>query len=96
MIIEWIQLIVFWGKTESLNFRLYGKIERGRRTFYRKFQNNTKKCLTNVPAHVSIINGSLVKRLRRRPLTAETRVRFPYGLLKTDVKFASVFLFMHG
>ena len=24
--------------------------------------------------------GSLVKRLRRRPLTAETRVRFPYGL----------------
>ena len=30
----------------------------------------------------SIIHGSLVKRLRRRPLTAETRVRFPYGLLK--------------
>ena len=28
-----------------------------------------------------IIHGSLVKRLRRRPLTAETRVRFPYGLL---------------
>lgn len=25
--------------------------------------------------------GSLVKRLRRRPLTAETRVRFPYELL---------------
>lgn len=26
-------------------------------------------------------NGSLVKRLRRRPLTAETGVRFPYELL---------------
>ncbi len=25
--------------------------------------------------------GSLVKRLRRRPLTAETGVRFPYELL---------------
>ena len=34
--------------------------------------------------HDSIIHGSLVKRLRRRPLTAETRVRFPYGLL-TDI-----------
>ena len=31
--------------------------------------------------HDIIIHGSLVKRLRRRPLTAETRVRFPYGLL---------------
>ena len=27
-----------------------------------------------------VANGSLVKRLRRRPLTAETGVRFPYGL----------------
>ena len=26
-------------------------------------------------------NGELVKRLRRRPLTAETRVRFPYSSL---------------
>lgn len=26
-------------------------------------------------------HGSLVKRLRRRPLTAETGVRFPYELL---------------
>ena len=34
--------------------------------------------------HDSIIHGSLVKGLRRRPLTAETRVRFPYGLL-TDI-----------
>ena len=28
------------------------------------------------------IYGPLVKRLRRRPLTAETGVRFPYELLK--------------
>ena len=27
-------------------------------------------------------NGQLVKGLRRRPLTAKTRVRFPYWLLK--------------
>ena len=27
--------------------------------------------------------GSLVKRLRRRPLTAETGVRFPYELFST-------------
>ena len=32
----------------------------------------------------SVRYGSMVKRLRRRPLTAETRVRFPYGLL-TDI-----------
>ena len=56
------------------------------------FRVKWKKCLTNGLAHDSIINGSLVKRLRRRPLTAETRVRFPYGLLKTDVNFTSVFL----
>ena len=29
--------------------------------------------------------GSLVKRLRRRPLTAETRVRFPYELLTKEI-----------
>ena len=29
--------------------------------------------------------GSLVKRLRRRPLTAETGVRFPYALLTVYV-----------
>ena len=40
-----------------------------------------KKYLTHGLAYGSIIHGSLVKRLRRRPLTAETRVRFPYGLL---------------
>ena len=37
--------------------------------------------MTNWEPYDSIIDGSLVKRLRRRPLTAETRVRFPYGLL---------------
>ena len=37
--------------------------------------------MTNREPYDSIIDGSLVKRLRRRPLTAETRVRFPYGLL---------------
>ena len=37
--------------------------------------------MTNRELYDSIIDGSLVKRLRRRPLTAETRVRFPYGLL---------------
>ena len=40
-----------------------------------------KKFLHFIKLHDSIIHGSLVKRLRRRPLTAETRVRFPYGLL---------------
>ena len=41
--------------------------------------------LTNAEWMVIITeHGSLVKRLRRRPLTAETRVRFPYGLL-TDI-----------
>ncbi len=33
--------------------------------------------------------GSLVKRLRRRPLTAETGVRFPYELLVHMNKRAS-------
>ena len=30
--------------------------------------------------------GPLVKRLRRRPLTAETGVRFPYGLLLNAIR----------
>ena len=38
-----------------------------------------------------IIHGSLVKRLRRRPLTAETRVRFPYGLLLKTSDDSGVF-----
>ena len=54
-----------------------------------------KKCLHS--AFVSVIlnrsqvkrqdtstYGSLVKRLRRRPLTAKTGVRFPYELLRTS------------
>ena len=46
--------------------------------------------------HDSIIHGSLVKRLRRRPLTAETRVRFPYWLLTESNQnmFLVAFLFM--
>ena len=48
--------------------------------------------------HGIIIHGSLVKRLRRRPLTAETRVRFPYGLLKQklSVHSAEGFLFLQA
>ena len=46
-----------------------------------KFLKNLKKYLHYSFDHDIIIHGSLVKRLRRRPLTAETRVRFPYGLL---------------
>ena len=45
------------------------------------FKKNLKKYLHYSFDHDIIIHGSLVKRLRRRPLTAETRVRFPYGLL---------------
>ena len=30
-------------------------------------------------------NGLLVKRLRRRPLTAKTGVRFPYKLLTVEI-----------
>ena len=35
---------------------------------------------SNLVASIENEYGSLVKRLRRRPLTAETGVRFPYGL----------------
>ena len=45
------------------------------------FEKKLKKYLHYPFDHDIIIHGSLVKRLRRRPLTAETRVRFPYGLL---------------
>ena len=40
--------------------------------------------------------GQLVKGLRRRPLTAETRVRFPYWLLTESNQnmFLVAFLFM--
>ena len=38
--------------------------------------------------------GSLVKRLRRRPLTAKTGVRFPYELLKAEIiKISAFFVF---
>ena len=36
------------------------------------------------------LDGSLVKRLRRRPLTAETGVRFPYELLNYKVKSRNI------
>ena len=39
---------------------------------YQQKYNRISKCR---------LDGSLVKRLRRRPLTAETGVRFPYELL---------------
>ena len=37
--------------------------------------------------------GQLVKGLRRRPLTAKTRVRFPYWLLKNNQSFLWLFFF---
>jgi hypothetical protein len=41
-----------------------------------------KKYLHSVRSFgIIALSGSLVKRLRRRPLTAETGVRFPYELL---------------
>ena len=40
--------------------------------------------------------GSLVKRLRRRPLTAKTGVRFPYELLKAEIIMISAFLCFHA
>lgn len=35
-------------------------------------------------------HGSLVKRLRRRPLTAETRVRFPDRSLKSALDMKTI------
>ena len=52
-----------------------------------------KKYLHFRKHYASIINGSLVKRSRRRPLTAETRVRFPYGLLRISEK--EILFFLH-
>ena len=40
---------------------------------------------------VGSTRGSLVKGLRRRPLTAETGVRFPYLLLKTQEQIVPEF-----
>ena len=46
---------------------------------------------------VAKIYGSLVKRLRRRPLTAKTGVRFPYELLFDNLEvFPGFFFFMHN
>ena len=44
-----------------------------------------------------IADGQLVKRLRRRPLTAETGVRFPYWLLQMsgNMKFSDIFVFIY-
>ena len=55
--------------------------------FFRKnFLFFSKKVLTFYGESCIIIkHGSLVKRLRRRPLTAETRVRFPYELLLWEI-----------
>ena len=38
------------------------------------------------PSSFNRIHGPLVKRLRRRPLTAETGVRFPYGLFHENAE----------
>ena len=50
-----------------------------------KFCRKCKKYLHSIRKYNKIskcqTDGSLVKRLRRRPLTAETGVRFPYELL---------------
>ena len=48
--------------------------------FLKKFKKRLAFCL-KVVYDSRVANGSLVKRLRRRPLTAETGVRFPYELL---------------
>ena len=48
--------------------------------FLRFFSLFEKKYLLFSGLFVIITNGPLVKRLRRRPLTAESGVRFPYGL----------------
>ena len=48
--------------------------------FLKKFKKRLAFCL-KVVYDSRVANGSLVKRLRRRPLTAETGVRFPYKLL---------------
>ena len=51
------------------------------------FENFLKKYLLFLRTYSIILkyhtDGQLVKRLRRRPLTAETGVRFPYELLLT-------------
>ena len=53
------------------------------------FENFLKKYLLFLRTYSIILkyhtDGQLVKRLRRRPLTAETGVRFPYWLLNVFI-----------
>ena len=63
----------------SLDLYYYKQVlERTQRNF--KSRRNAKHLL--LMNFEEIHFGSLVKRLRRRPLTAETGVRFPYELFK--------------
>ena len=71
MFLDGLQLEQANSFVKKFKWKIYQKI----------YQKNLKKCLQLYIGRAIIINGSLVKRLRRRPLTAETRVRFPYGLL---------------
>ncbi len=41
-----------------------------------------------------VLHGSLVKRLRRRPLTAKTGVRFPYELFNTDFSHLKILFYI--
>ena len=61
--------------------------------FFSKNYKLLKKGLHFHESCGSIINGSLVKRLRRRPLTAETRVRFPYGLCRDFLDGSPFFVY---
>ena len=54
--------------------------------FLKKLKKRLAFCL-KVVYDSRVANGSLVKRLRRRPLTAETGVRFPYELL---IQYATI------
>ena len=71
---------------EEQSKRLWGLIKKEGKVLFSNlfeyFWKIWKICLTKRGVYAIIIHGSLVKRLRRRPLTAETRVRFPYGLLR--------------
>ena len=49
--------------------------------FQKKFLHSRKNCDILIKLTANSTDGRLVKRLRRRPLTAETGVRFPYRLL---------------
>ena len=57
--------------------------------FLKKFKKRLAFCL-KVVYDSRVANGSLVKRLRRRPLTAETGVRFPYQLLSKKQQYKAI------